>query len=193
LICCFSGGLLSYVNERTKGPIAESIRLEKIRAIKEVLSARFPDITISKDPDKDCKTIQVKDSETGKDKEVIFYQGKDGSGNTLGVAVKTASFVGYSGKISLMFGFNLAGEVTGTYVLEHAETPGLGSKIKEKPFTEQFSSLERRSEDLKITKFGGTIESISGASISSHAFTSALNEALKLYTENYLKGETGNE
>ncbi|MBL8029138.1 MAG: FMN-binding protein, partial [Fibrobacteres bacterium] len=35
----------------------------------------------------------------------------------------------------------------------------------------------------KITKFGGNIESISGASISSHAFTSALNEAVILAKE----------
>ena len=63
----------------------------------------------------------------GADSLVIFPAYKNGE--KVGVAVKTYTKKGFSGFISIMAGIDNSGNFTGYEVLEHAETPGLGSKM----------------------------------------------------------------
>src|SRR6056297_1810142 len=63
--------------------------------------------------------------ETGEDSLLFFPAYQDGE--LVGVAVRTYSHNGFSGYFSIMVGFNNSGNFTGYEVLEHAETPGLGS------------------------------------------------------------------
>ncbi|OGJ90875.1 MAG: hypothetical protein A2268_09535 [Candidatus Raymondbacteria bacterium RifOxyA12_full_50_37] len=188
VICATAAGLLAYVNQKTLGPIAAVNNLIKVNAIREVLASAIPDLQLAANPDSDRVIFHIPDSETGKDKEISFYRARNASGSCAGYAVKTASLVGYAGAISLMVGLSLEGKITGTCVLEQKETPGLGTKIKDVLFSGQFIGLVRAGSDIKIKKFGGSIESVTGASISSHAYTAAVNEALKLY-EKKLKGQ----
>ncbi|OGS33933.1 MAG: hypothetical protein A2293_02525 [Elusimicrobia bacterium RIFOXYB2_FULL_49_7] len=192
-ICCLSGGLLSYVDQLTRGPIAEAAKREQKNAICEVFLSRFPDVRIAEDPekDRDYREITIPDAETGQEKKMAFFCGRDQQDSLIGFAVKTASFKGYSGRIDFMFGIALDGTVCGTRVLEHRETPGLGSKLKDESYWKQYLGLSRATGDIRIKKFGGTIESISGASISSHAMTSALNEALVQFDKIILQKGSG--
>ncbi|MFH1847717.1 MAG: RnfABCDGE type electron transport complex subunit G [Candidatus Omnitrophota bacterium] len=85
---------------------------------------------------------------------------------------------GYGGPIVMMVGLGLDKKITGIVVLEHLETPGLGAKIVEikkgqkKPwFPEQF--IGKRPQDLKL---GGSVQAITGATISSKAVVDAVKK-----------------
>jgi electron transport complex protein RnfG len=58
-------------------------------------------------------------------------------------------------------------------VLSHEETPGLGAKIVEDGFQSQFIDIP--TESLGLSSAGGSIDAITGATISSQAVVDALN------------------
>ncbi|GAI74042.1 unnamed protein product, partial [marine sediment metagenome] len=69
-----------------------------------------------------------------------------------------------------------SGNIEGMEVLSHTETPGLGNKITEEPFTEQFLGLGV--DGIALSRDGGEIDAITGATISSRAVTSAVQERM---------------
>lgn len=56
--------------------------------------------------------------------------------------------------------------ITGASVISHAETSGLGAKITESEFLDSFVG---QTEGMAVTKDGGTVDSITAATISSRA------------------------
>jgi len=67
--------------------------------------------------------------------------------------------------------------MTGMEVVSHSETPGLGARISEIGFRKQWKGLPTDAP-LALTKDGGTIDSISGASTTSGAAVRGTNDAL---------------
>jgi electron transport complex protein RnfG len=93
-----------------------------------------------------------------------------------------AQIQGYSGPITLMFGVDVDGAVSGLQILSHTETPGLGAKITSAGFRQQFSN--KRLAQLKLKKDDprtGEIDGITGATISSRAVTKALYTTLDAF------------
>jgi electron transport complex protein RnfG len=69
----------------------------------------------------------------------------------------------------------------GVGVTTHAETPGMGAKAKSDPsFVSQFKDLAL-GEPFKVTVDGGSINAISGATITSRAVTAAATDAENMY------------
>ncbi|WP_269848817.1 FMN-binding protein [Methanosarcina horonobensis] len=68
------------------------------------------------------------------------------------------------------------GTVTGMEVMSHSETPGLGAKITEPGFKSQFLNLPVT--DLSLSKNGGKVDAISGATISSVTVVNALHTGI---------------
>jgi electron transport complex protein RnfG len=62
-------------------------------------------------------------------------------------------------------------------VLQHKETPGLGTKMTEEKFLVQFRGKNPGSFPLKVKKDGGQVDAITAATISSRAFCDALQRA----------------
>ena len=89
---------------------------------------------------------------------------------------------GYGGDVGLMVGIDTKdNKVIGVGVTTHAETPGMGAKAQTDPsFAAQFRELPL-DEQVNVTGDGGSINAISGATITSRAVCSATNDALKLY------------
>ena len=96
-------------------------------------------------------------------------------------AIQAASYNGYSGKIEVMVGIDTAGIIRNIEVLEHRETPGLGSKIRDKAFIGQFLGKSPDLFNMKVKKDGGEVDAISGATISSRAFAEAVQSAYEAY------------
>jgi electron transport complex protein RnfG len=95
-----------------------------------------------------------------------------------------------SGLITLMFGTNSDGAVTGLRVLSHTETPGLGAKIATTQFRDQFKN--RRPEQLILKKddpAGGQINAITGATISSRVVTNATRSTLESFNKEKAGGD----
>ncbi len=107
--------------------------------------------------------------------EFEFYKGYRG-GKLVGFVAKGAA-KGYGGEVKVLVGVDNSFRVTGVRVLEHKETPGLGSKATEPSFLRQFEKL--KVDDLKLRKDGGKIDAITGATITSRAVTEATKEAVE--------------
>ena len=78
---------------------------------------------------------------------------------------------GFGGSIGLMVGYNAACEIVGVRVVAHSETPGLGAKIKDASFLEQY---EGKADEITL---GEDVDAIGGATVSSRAVTEAVNRA----------------
>ncbi|MGI6182267.1 MAG: FMN-binding protein, partial [Agathobaculum sp.] len=76
-------------------------------------------------------------------------------------------------------GVNTDGTIAGAKVTGHAETPGLGAKAQADPnWITQFAG-QSADGSLAVTKDGGTINAITGATITSRAVTLGVNTAAK--------------
>lgn len=84
-----------------------------------------------------------------------------------------SSAEGYRGPVQVITGIHFDGFLTGSQVSVHQETAGLGTKIEEPDFYEQFNNLSLKSGDL------ADIDGISGATVSVSAFKEAVDIAIK--------------
>ena len=91
---------------------------------------------------------------------------------------------GFGGKVGVMVGFSLAAEeLVGIGVTTLSETPGVGTKVREPKFTEQFVGM-KSGANFQIAKDGGVVDAISGATISSRAVAEAVDRAEAVFREN---------
>ena len=171
VICIVSGGVLGVVYNATKDPIAAAETAKKTKAIKNVL----PEFNELKE------TMVMSALE---DVEIPFYLAYDADNNFIGAAVETFTNKGFSGNISLMVGILADGTVKNISVLQHAETPGLGSKMEEETFKGQFCDKNPASFNFSVKKDGGDVDAITAATISSRAFCDAVNRALSTFENN---------
>lgn len=101
------------------------------------------------------------------------------AGHEDGVAVE-AAVDGFGGQFRVMVGFDAEGNILGYEILEHQETPGLGShmthwfKNADKPGQ---NIIGRKAGNLTVSKDGGDVDAITAATISSRAFLKAVNQA----------------
>lgn len=175
LISLGASAALGFVYELTKGPIEASLLKKKIEAIKMVVPE------FNNNPDEDMYLLP-----TGEGDSLEIYPAmKDGE--TAGYAVKTYSNDGFSGYISLMAGFNPDGTIYNISVLEQKETPGLGTKMTDPLFNEQFRGKDPAQFTLKVKKDGGQVDAITAATISSRAFCDAVERAYNTLMKGGLK------
>jgi electron transport complex protein RnfG len=172
---------LGYVYQWTKEPIAQAQMAKQLRAIESVVKG------YNNNPVMEKYAVVTPD---GNDSLEFFPAKNDGA--LIGVAVKTKSSKGYSGDIWIMVGFNLAGDIQNVFVIEHKETPGLGSKMTSPGFVSQFLNKNPDQMNLKVKKDGGEVDAITGATISSRAYAAAIQLAFDTYKSTKEHG-TGNE
>ena len=87
---------------------------------------------------------------------------------------------GFDNTITMMVGINNEGKVLGISVVSHTETAGLGAvSAAQTPkgiaFRDQFVG---QSGSVSVTKDGGTMDAITGATITSRAICTGINAAL---------------
>ena len=86
---------------------------------------------------------------------------------------------GYGGDIQITVGVTKDGTVSGVSILSISETAGLGMRATEAKFQEQY--VGKNTDKFYVSKDGGEgepIDAISGATITSRAFTGAVNTAI---------------
>ncbi len=83
-----------------------------------------------------------------------------------------------------MVGVNVeTDKIIGIGVTTHSETPGIGTKAKTDPaFRKQFIDTDI-SDNIKVKGDGGTIDALSGATITSKGVCSAASSAGSTYKE----------
>ncbi len=162
LIALGAAACLGFVYEYTKKPIELSNLNKKLNAIKLVVPE------FNNNPNADMYRLP-----TGEGDSLDVYPAKKDS-IIVGYAVNTYTKNGFSGNISVMAGFKPDGSISNITVLEHKETPGLGTKMTEPKFKDQFIGKNPSEFALKVKKDGGQIDAITAATISSRAFCDAL-------------------
>lgn len=165
LIALVSSACLGFVYELTKKPIELSILNKKLNAIKLVV----PEFT--NNPNDEMFRLS-----TGEGDSLDVYPAKKDDA-VVGYAVSTYTSRGFSGNISLMAGFKPDGTIINITVLDHKETPGLGTKIADPEFKDQFRDKDPAGFELKVKKDGGPVDAITAATISSRAFCDAVQRA----------------
>ncbi len=155
---------LGSIYNLTKGPIAMADNEARENSIKEVI------------PEFDTLiTLRVK-VHNGPD-SLTFNKGFKG-GEYVGTAIATFSNNGYDPtQIRIMIGFLPDGNINNTIVIQQKETPGLGTKMKETKFRDQFIGKNPSDFKLKVKKDGGDVDAITAATISSRAFCEAIENA----------------
>ncbi len=158
VICATTSALLALTNDVT-APIIED---NNIRTANEARMALLP-----------AEGFELVEGEFDGVSEV--YKATDGSGYVISAAAK-----GYSGDVPVMVAI-ADGKILGTTFLANTETPGLGQKVRDDKFKEQFTQLDAGVLTLS------DIDVIAGATISTNAAIAAVNSAVAAYLE--LSGE----
>lgn len=168
LISVLAGGALSYTYTITQ-PIIEANRHKKKI---EILSKVLP--PFNNQPEKDSVILKNEKGEP-----VEFYVGKS-DGKPTGVAFRSIA-KGYAGNVSIMIGVTPQGRVYGIEILSQNETPGLGNKITQKKFTNQFLNKTLSESRWEVKKMGGDFDQVTAATVSSRAVMKGIKEGLSFY------------
>lgn len=164
LVCIISAALLSYVHSITKVQIEKQQKTNIIKRLNELLpeASYFDEI--------------IKDT---------LWVGFNNARKT-GIIFRIAP-LGYAGPIPILVALGTDTVIRKIYIASAAEglkeTPGLGFKVRENFFREQFAN--RMYKDLQLTKDGGPIHAITAATISSRAVVDGIKEGIMKF-QNYL-------
>ena len=158
------GILLALVNLATKDTIAQNKAEKKAKAMTEVM----PGVA-------DYDELTVPEFDTAKDVTEVLLA-KDASGTVLGYCV-TTSTNGNDGAIELMVGIGTDGAITKVSIISQKET------MYTNKHGELIARYEGKSGEVKLTNDGGSIDAISGATITSRAVTKGVNSALQAVKE----------
>ena len=155
VICVVCSLCLGLVNAVTAGPIAEAERAKTEAAMAEVLPAdSYEEIPYLTDG-----TIVTK----------VYQAGDQGY-------VVQVSPSGFGGVIDMMVGVDLNGTCTGVSIISMSETAGLGANASKEEFRAQFVG---QTGSVAVTKDGGTIDALTGATITSRAVSDGVTAALE--------------
>ncbi len=159
VICLVVTFCLAGTNLLTRGRIAEAKRQAESASQKAVLpqAGSFEDA-----PDRSCTVGKAGNRVVG----YVFV-------------TKTKS---YGGDLSVMTGIDRSGNVTGTELLSSSDTPGLGLNAEKESFRSQYKQ-PAPPEGFAVVKSKtgakGEIDAITSATITSKAYTSCVNQAIK--------------
>jgi len=172
-ITIVAGFSLGFVNELTVGPIEKGKIERKVNALKLVLP-EFDNNPVGE--------VVLLKSEFAKDSVEVYPAFN--KNEFVGAAVIGSTEKGFSGLIKIMIGFKPDGSVQNIEVLEQKETPGLGTKMKDDKFIAQYRGKNPSSFNLKVTKDGGEVDALTGATITSRAFSDAVQMAYDEFMKN---------
>ena len=173
VICLVVTGGLAFTNKATKDQVALINKQTESDTQKRVLST--------------ADSFGAKQS-FGDGSENNYVVAKQGS-EVVGYVFTTSS-KSYGGAIKVMTGIDKTGKVTGVELLSTNDTPGLGLNAQKSEFRDQYKKAIPSSGEFTVTKSGETgddkINALTGATITSKAVTSAVNDAIKEF--NTVKG-----
>ena len=157
----------------TAKPIAEAKALKLQTAIGQVVPE------FDNDPVAESYMIASEGGDS-----LLVYPATKG-GEVVGFAISSYEN-GFAGEIQIMVGFDMDDKIVNYEILQHAETPGLGSKMGD-----WFKDTESNSKSiigrnmtlgaLAVKNDGGDIDAITASTITSRAFLNAINRAFSAY------------
>lgn len=174
-------GIIALVDSATKERIAELEVIKMEKTILNVLDIPLQMAEASSENEAISKTYAQYITEVPiKDSEAIAYVAKDGE-RVLGVAFKMEGTALW-GSVSGYFALSGDGSsLLGVNFTSHSETPGLGGRIDEAWYKDQFRNLKTNPTGqtaIYKPKAGGNVDTITGATLTSDDVLDMINEAL---------------
>ncbi|QIA63877.1 electron transport complex subunit RsxG [Vibrio astriarenae] len=175
IFACASTGLVAVTNLATKNTIAEQQQKQLLRVLNQVIPTRMHDNNLY-----EACTL-VSDPLLGNTEPQPAYLASL-NGNPTAIAIEAIAPDGYNGTIRVLVASDMNGNILGTRVLSHQETPGLGDKIDLRVsdwilgFAGQ-TVTDANLEDWKVRKDGGKFDQFTGATITPRAVVSAVKNA----------------
>lgn len=165
LVCAL---LLGVVNQVTEPKIKANEKATLDAAMAEIIpDATFEDVEVADE----FKTPADKNTPA-----IILAAKAVKDGQDAGYCVEVQP-KGFGGALTVIVGINPDGTIAGAKVTKHAETPGLGAKAQQDPnWIAQFAG-KSGDGSLAVSKDGGEINAITGATITSRAVTLGVNTA----------------
>ena len=166
-IAIVAAAALAALNGVTKEPIAAAQQAK----VENAISAVLPAFDKLEDRDVDGHLCHV---------------GLDAEGNMVGAAIEAGNDKGFGGHLQLMVGFDAQGNVSGYQILETHETPGLGAKADQwfqKDGKGCVVGTNPAENALTVKKDGGSVDAISGSTITSRAFLGIVNDASAVFAQ----------
>lgn len=164
IICVVAGLALGLTNALTQKAIAEQNAADAARARQSVMT--------------EADSFEALDvpAQTEIDGVAILSCYDAFSGTELRGKVVKAAVKGYGGTIEVTVGIAADGSITGINCGggDFAETAGLGAKVRESSFTQQFIDMM---VPVAVKKDGGEVDAITAATISSRAVCKAVSAA----------------
>ena len=159
--------VLGVVNEVTKGPIEQYLNGKRDAAYAMVMPG---DGNTYEEIDAGSYANDPSNSITK------LCTAKDASGNDIGYVAET-TFSGAQGMITMVIGLDNDLVCTGIGVTEHSETSGLGAKAADPtdPFPQSMVGL---TDGAKLSKDGGSVSAISGATLTSRAVVTEIQTVI---------------
>ena len=162
LVCAIVAGVLGVVDNVTRDRIAEQNRIKTEKAYAAVLPSEEGYTELGFD-EAAFPTIDV------------INQCNNGAGH-----VVVSTFSGAQGRITMAIGVGSDYKCTGISIISHSETSGLGANAASSSeigvnFRAQFVG---EGEDIALSKAGGSIDALTGATITSKAVTAATATAI---------------
>jgi electron transport complex protein RnfG len=163
------GGALAGVQTALSGKIAENKQQETYSVIPDLVEGAEAGATVE----------LVVEGEDGKDARVYKVMGSDGAHKGW---VVPAQGQGFADRVEILVGLDAGlATITGLYVLDQKETPGLGDYITSEGFRDRFRG--RPADALLVVVKGepkaeNEVKALTGATISSESVAGIVNEAL---------------
>lgn len=184
-IALIAGVALSGVYALTKDTIDEQKRLANLASFKVVVpqAERFES---DEAVDTAVASLEGGVYGTGFGRAYIeeAFTGYDANDEIAGYVVRVTSADGFDGNVSLAVGLDAEGTVNGIAFTTLNETPGMGMRVAEPEFKDQFNG--KNVESFVLDKAGtntddNAIDTVSGASTTSGAVVNAVNAALDFF------------
>jgi len=184
VITAIASGVLAYINSFTGPIIAENQKKVQGEARKEVLPSAVKFVPDSVSVEK----IEEKDplKKTSKDTNNLFryYRCYDENDNFVGYTFE-ASLYGYSSEVKTMVGVGPDFTVGKIKTISQSETPGLGANCMKEDVQKRF--FHKKKDELVVDKDGGTIKSITGATITTRTIANSIKNGLEILEKNIKK------
>ncbi|MGB2064769.1 electron transport complex subunit RsxG [Marinomonas gallaica] len=183
LFAVLTAGLIALTHQLTEHTIEDNIVQAQLSAFNEILPADRYDNNLA-----EAQVLLPADPLLGSSEPVpAFIARKDGQ--VTAIIFETIAPGGYNGNLDLLVAIDRNGVVTGSRVISHKETPGLGDKVdlQKSQWILSFAGKSLENTPLKqwnVKKDGGTFDQFTGATITPRAVVRAVKNTLLYFNEN---------
>ncbi|MGV3345688.1 electron transport complex subunit RsxG [Enterobacteriaceae bacterium LUAb1] len=172
IFAAITTGVTAIINTITKPIIHQQSQIQQQILFDQVI----PDSLYDNDLQKECYVVT--NAALGNEKPHRLWLARK-QNNPVAVVIESTAPDGYSGNIQLLVGADFQGNILGTRVTEHHETPGLGDKIEPRISDWIFSLAHRHlqgadDQTFAVRKDGGNIDQFTGATITPRAVVNAV-------------------